>query len=74
LVSTYWEAVVVVLSMTKQAVGAMDSGNIEPKQMSTRLARKSAMLAGKMTPCDEAIKLHKELWINPYLVRQLSEV
>jgi hypothetical protein len=32
------------------------------------------MLAGKMTSCDEAIELHKELWINPYLVRQLSEV
>jgi hypothetical protein len=29
--------------------------------MSTRLARKSAMLAGKMTPREEAIELHEEL-------------
>jgi hypothetical protein len=28
--------------------------------MSTRLARKSTMLSGKMTPLIEAIELHKE--------------
>jgi hypothetical protein len=32
---------------------------MEPKQMSTGLARKSAMLSGKMTPV-EAIELHEE--------------
>jgi hypothetical protein len=53
---------------------AVDSDGIEPKQMSMGLARKSVMLVGKMTPCDEAIVLHEELWINPYLARQLSEV
>jgi hypothetical protein len=53
---------------------AVDSDGIEPKQMSMGLARKSVMLVGKTTPCDEAIVLHEELWINPYLARQLSEV
>jgi hypothetical protein len=38
------------------------------------LARKSAMLSGKMTPLGEAIELHEEPWIHPYLARQLSEV
>jgi hypothetical protein len=33
---------------------------IEPKQVSTGLARKSAMLSGKMMPLVEAIKLHEE--------------
>jgi hypothetical protein len=28
--------------------------------MSMGLVRKSAMLAGKMMPCDEAIELHEE--------------
>jgi hypothetical protein len=32
------------------------------------------MLSGKMTPFDEAIELHKEPWIPPYLAHQLSEV
>jgi hypothetical protein len=38
----------------------MDSAGIEPKWMSTGLARKSAMLSGKMTPLVEAIELHEE--------------
>jgi hypothetical protein len=46
--------------MTRQAAGAMDVAGIEPKQMSTGLARKSAILFGKMTPLVEAIELHKE--------------
>jgi hypothetical protein len=46
--------------MTRQAAGAMDVAGIEPKEMSTGLARKSAMLSGKMTPLVEAIELHEE--------------
>jgi hypothetical protein len=46
--------------MTRQAAGAMDVTGIEPKQMSTGLARKSAMLSGKMTSLIEAIELHEE--------------
>jgi hypothetical protein len=38
---------------------------MEPKQMSTGLARMSAMLSGKMTPLVEAIELHEEPWIPP---------
>jgi hypothetical protein len=38
----------------------MDVAGIEPKQMSTGLARKSAMFFGKMTPLLEAIELHEE--------------
>ena len=41
------------------------TGGIEPKQMLTGVARKSAMLAGKTTPRDEAIELHEELRIFP---------
>jgi hypothetical protein len=33
---------------------------MEPKQMSTRLARMSAMLSGKMTSLVGAIELHEE--------------
>jgi hypothetical protein len=33
--------------------------------MSMGLARMSAMLSGKMTPLDEAIKLHEKPWIPP---------
>jgi hypothetical protein len=47
-------------SMARQVVGAMDYAGIEPKEMSTGLARKSAMLSGMMTPLDEAIELHEE--------------
>jgi hypothetical protein len=46
--------------MTRQATGAVDVANIEPKQMSTGLARNSAMLSGKTTPLVEAIELHEE--------------
>jgi hypothetical protein len=46
--------------MTRQATGVVDFAGIEPKQMSMGLARMSAMLSGKMTPLDEAIKLHEE--------------
>jgi hypothetical protein len=38
----------------------MDVASIEPKQMLTGLARKSAMLSEKMTPLFEAIELHEE--------------
>jgi hypothetical protein len=41
--------------------------------MSTGLARKSVMLSGKMTPLVEAIELHEEPWLKPYLARQLSD-
>jgi hypothetical protein len=46
--------------MTRQAAGAVDVASIEPKQMSTGLERKSAMLSGKMTPLVKAIELHEE--------------
>jgi hypothetical protein len=46
--------------MTRQAAGAVDVASIEPKQMSTGLARMSAMLSGKITPLVEAIELHEE--------------
>jgi hypothetical protein len=41
--------------------------------MSTGLARKSAMLSGKVTPLVEAIELHEEPWLSPYLARQLLD-
>jgi hypothetical protein len=50
----------VLPSMTRQAAGAVDVAGIEPKQMSTGLARKSAMLSEKMTPLVEDIELHKK--------------
>jgi hypothetical protein len=43
----------------RQAAGAVDVAGIEPKQVLTELARKSAMLFGKMTPLVEAIELHE---------------
>jgi hypothetical protein len=46
--------------MTRQAAGVVEVVGIEPKQMSTGLARKSAMLSGKMTSLVEAIELHEE--------------
>jgi hypothetical protein len=46
--------------MTRQATGAVDFASIEPKQMSTGLARMSAMLSGKMTSLVEAIELREE--------------
>jgi hypothetical protein len=46
--------------MTRQAAGVVDFAGIEPKQMSTGLVRKSAMLSGKMTPLVEAVELHEE--------------
>jgi hypothetical protein len=46
--------------MTKHAAGVVDVAGIEPKQMSTGLARMSVMLSGKMMPLVEAIELHKE--------------
>jgi hypothetical protein len=41
--------------------------------MSMGLVRMSAMLFGKMTPLVEAIELHEEPWLSPYLARQLSD-
>jgi hypothetical protein len=46
--------------MARQAAGAVDVAGIEPKQMSTGLARKSAMLFEKMTPLVEVIELHEK--------------
>jgi hypothetical protein len=46
--------------MMRHAAGVVDVAGIKPKQMSTGLARMSAMLSGKMTPLVEAIKLHEE--------------
>jgi hypothetical protein len=41
--------------------------------MSTGLVRKFTMLSGKMTPLIEAIELHEEPSLFPYLARQLSD-
>jgi hypothetical protein len=46
--------------MTRQAAGVVDFIGIEPKEMSTGLARMPTMLSGKMTLLDEAIELHEE--------------
>jgi hypothetical protein len=46
--------------MTRQAAGAVDVASIEPKHMSTGLARMFSMLFGKMTSLVEAIELHEE--------------
>jgi hypothetical protein len=46
--------------MTRHAAGAVDVVGIEPKQMSTGLARRSAILSGKVTSLVEAIQLHEE--------------
>jgi hypothetical protein len=59
--------------MVRQAAGVVDVAGIEPKQMSTGLERMSAMLSGKMTPLVEAIELHEEPRLCPYLARQLSD-
>ena len=56
------------------AAGVARLNGMEPKQMSTGLARKSAMLAGKTMPQEDAIESHKEHPISPYRARQLSEV
>jgi hypothetical protein len=59
-VSVYWLVVTMLPSMIRQAAGVVDVVGIEPKQMSTGLARMSAMLSGKMTLLVEAIELHEE--------------
>jgi hypothetical protein len=57
--------VTALLSMTRHVTGAVDFAGMEPKQMSTGLARMSAMLFRKMTSLVEAIELHEEPWIPP---------
>jgi hypothetical protein len=59
-VSICWLVETVLPSMTRQVAGVVDVTGIEPKQMSTGLARRSAMLSGKVTPLVEAIELHEE--------------
>jgi hypothetical protein len=59
--------------MMRQAAGAVDFAGMEPKQMSTGLVRMSAMLSEKNTSLVEAIELHEEPWIPPYLACQLSD-
>jgi hypothetical protein len=44
----------------RYAAGVVDVADIEPKQMSTGLARMSTMLSEKMTSLVEAIQLHEE--------------
>jgi hypothetical protein len=72
-VPTCWLEVTLLLSMTRQAAGAVDFAGVEPKQMSTGVARMAAMLSGKMMSLVGAIELHEEPWIPPYLARQLSD-
>jgi hypothetical protein len=59
-VSICWLVVTALPSMVRQAAEVVDVAGIEPKQMSTGLARKSVMLSGKMTLLVEAIELHEE--------------
>jgi hypothetical protein len=59
-ISICWLVVTVLPSMTRQAAGVVDVVSIEPNQMSTGLARMSAMLSGKMMPLIKAIELHEE--------------
>jgi hypothetical protein len=59
-VSICWSEVTALPSKTMQAAGAVGFAGIEPKQMSTGLARLSAMLSGKMTSLVEDIELHKD--------------
>jgi hypothetical protein len=59
-VSIYWSVVTALPSMLRQAAGAVDVAYIEPKQMSTGLARMSAMLYRKMASLVKAIELHEE--------------
>jgi hypothetical protein len=59
-VSICWWVVTALPSVTRQAAEAVDAAGIDPKRMSTGLARKSAMLSEKMTPLIEAIELHEE--------------
>jgi hypothetical protein len=47
--------VTALLSMTRQAAGAVDFAGIEPKQMWAGLVRMSAMLSGKTTSLVGAI-------------------
>jgi hypothetical protein len=54
--------------MTRHAAGVVDVAGIEPKRMSTGLARMSAKLSGKMTPLVEAIELHEEPQLSPYIL------
>jgi hypothetical protein len=46
--------------MMRQVAGVVDVAGIEPKQISTGLARMSFMLFGKMTSLVEAVELHEE--------------
>jgi hypothetical protein len=48
------------VAFNDEAGGVVGFAGIEPKQMSTGLARMFAMLSGKMTPLVEAIELHEE--------------
>jgi hypothetical protein len=59
-ISIYWLVETALPSIIRQAAGAVDVAGIEPKQMSTGLARKSAVLSGKVTPLVKAIELHEE--------------
>jgi hypothetical protein len=60
-VSICWLVVTALPSMMSHVAGAVDVASIEPKQMSTGLAKKSAMLSRKMTTLVKAIELHGEL-------------
>jgi hypothetical protein len=51
--------VTTLLSMTRQGAGAVNFAGMEPKQMSTGLARMSAMLSVKMMSLVKAIELHE---------------
>jgi hypothetical protein len=55
-----WSTVTALASITRQATGVVDFAGIEPKQMSTGLARMSTMLYEMIAPLVDAIELHEE--------------
>jgi hypothetical protein len=57
--------------MTRHAAEAVEVAVIEPKHVSTGLARMSTMLSGEITPLVEANELHEEPQLHPYLACQL---
>jgi hypothetical protein len=59
--SICWWVVTALPSMTRQTAEAVDAAGIEPKRMSTGLARKSAMLSGKTTPLAKPSSYTKNL-------------
>jgi hypothetical protein len=65
--------VTALLSMTRQAAGAVDFVGMEPKKMSTGLASMSVMLSGKIRHWSKPSSCTKNLEFLSYMARQLSD-